>query len=558
MQTILYYVVVLGFAGGVLLRSFLYIDTTLSLVGLVIAVGLVILWRRAGGFAIQDTAGSVILYSALLLCAVAIGMMRFDLAEMQLRDTTLTEVVETAVTLTGVVVREPDIRANQMLLTVQTADTKVLVSADRYATIAYGDVVTVRGVVAVPESFTTDLGRTFDYGGYLNARGITHTVSFAEVTVTGHDAPLPGVDALYQFKQYFLERLAMVIPEPAVALGAGLLLGVQSALGEDLEEAFRTTGIIHIVVLSGYNIMLVVAFVMLVLSFLLPYRARLLAGIGAVIVFALLVGYSPSVLRASVMAVLFLLVALLARPYHILRMLVLAGGIMVFANPYLLRYDIGFQLSFMATLGLILVAPQLEAAWVRVTAWLSMRSFLVATVATQIAVAPLLLYHMGEWSLVAVPVNLLVLPMVPLAMLLTFVTGLIAMISTTFASPVALLATGSLTYIITLAEVFARLPFAAVAVPPFPGLFVPLLYVLMAGAWYYGAYYRGRKDQGTLIEHGGTSMGETIPVYTIVEEPVTDLGAMPVSQPAPKVRTQEIAVPGDTTKSEKPVPIFFR
>ncbi|MFM2423741.1 MAG: hypothetical protein RLZZ70_128 [Candidatus Parcubacteria bacterium] len=564
MQQLLFYVVVLGFAGGVLLRSFLFMDVYSIVLLVLVAFGLVLLWRQATSQKNFDHVTSVVLIGGVGIFCVALGMLRFLQAEVMLDDTQLARLVGTEVVLEGVIVREPDVRANQVLLTVKTEDTAVLVSTDRYTTVQYGDVVSVSGTLLVPESFTTDLGRTFDYVGYLRARGITHSISFASVTVIGTETPIPGVASLYTMKQLFLERLALVIPEPEVALGAGLLLGVQSALGEELEEAFRTTGIIHIVVLSGYNIMLVVAFVLFVLSFVLAYRWRLVVGIVAIIVFALLVGYSPSVMRASLMAMLFLFVALLARPYLIMRMLLLAGVLMLVWNPYLLRYDIGFQLSFMATLGLILVAPHLEAAWLRVTAWLSIRSFLVATVATQIAVAPLLLYHMGEWSLVAVPVNLLVLPMVPVAMLLTFITGLLALVSPVLAMPVGALASASLTYIITIAKTVATLPFAAVSVPPFSGLFVPLAYVVLGALWYHLTHYQSRKGQGTLIEPGETTMGEHYDTWEVVPESLISTKAPLVSQPYqfPKsslVQKTKTAVSSDkTVKADDDVPIFFR
>jgi competence protein ComEC len=250
-------------------------------------------------------------------------------------------------------------------------------------------------------------------------------------------------------------------------------------LGDELETAFRRSGIIHIVVLSGYNIMIVVTFVLYVLGWFLPVKARLVAGIISIGVFALVVGLGASVVRASIMAGLGLLALVLGRRYAILRALFVAGAGMLVINPFLLVYDVGFQLSFMATLGLILVAPQFETLLARAPTHIGIKDFFIATVATQIAVLPLLLYHIGEFSLVALIVNMLVLPVVPAAMLATFLAGLVALISTGLALPFAYLAYGILTYIIVIATWFAGLPFAALVIPVFPFFLVPVVYGLV-------------------------------------------------------------------------------
>jgi competence protein ComEC len=558
MQSVVFYILMLGLAGGVLLRSFLFISPPVLLLGLVMALGLAVLWQQRGRFHTKVATGAqgteqVLLYIVVLITAIVFGALRFGVAEDTVMNNGLATLAGEEVTIIGTVVAEPDVRATSMLLTVAVEDTRVLVRTDRYSDIAYGDKLEITGQLEVPEAFTTDLGRAFDYPGYLYARGITHTMSFVTPVVVERGEGNPLIN-LYEAKSYFLSQLALVITEPAVALGAGLLLGVQSALGDDLEEAFRTSGIIHIVVLSGYNIMLVVAFVMYVFAYFLPFRARLICGIGAVILFALLVGYAPSVLRASLMAILFLVASLMARPYLILRMLILAGVLMIMWNPYILRYDIGFQLSFMATLGLILVAPHLEMAFTHVSTWFSLRSFLVATMATQVAVAPLLLYHIGEWSLVAVPVNLLVLPMVPVAMLLTFLTGLLAMVSVVLATPFGALAELSLLYIIKAAELAAAIPFAAVAIPPFPGYLVPLSYIFLGLLWYRFFYRRSQTPALPLV---GDSHATAVQHWTIVTE-----SEVPTSPSAiRKTKANETVVPlASSTADEKSVqlPIFFR
>lgn len=425
----------------------------------------------------------------VVFCATAflVGLLRTEIASWSFGVSELTLHVGEEVVLEGVVSKEPDVRTKTQQLVIETEEDTVLVFADRFLDVSYGDKVTVKGELTIPESFTTELGREFHYDSYLLAKGIEYTVSFADVSVLERGEGNFIIRSLLKFKHVLLDGIETTLGEPQAGLGAGLLLGVKQALGAELESDFRKSGIIHIVVLSGYNIMLVVAFVMYVLSFMLKRRMRIFVGIGAVVAFALLVGLSATVVRASVMAVLLLVAQALGRTYDVTRSLVFAGAVMVFLNPYLLLYDIGFQFSFMATLGLVLLVPRFEAMLAEHATIITVREYLFATVATQIAVLPLLLYHIGEVSLVAVVVNLLVLPVVPIAMLGTFLAGMIATVSPLVAVPFAFTAHLSLSYIIIVATWFASLPFSAVSVPVFDAPFVFVLYAVFLACYVYVA-----------------------------------------------------------------------
>lgn len=480
MQARSFYVVLGALVLGIGVGVVWVVPTAVALWSLVLGCGLAGWWRGRS----EASAAPHLLLLCLVATAFAIGLLRAEVASWQFGHSPLASLVGSTVTIEGVVVREPDYRERTLQLYVKTNTDTILVSADRLTHVAYGDVVQVEGELEQPTTFTTDLGREFNYAGYLRARGVEYKISFATVTVAGSGMGNPVIASLLGAKERFIASLEQIIPEPAVGLGNGLLLGVQSGLGEAIEQDFRRTGIIHIVVLSGYNVMLVVAFVLFCLSYVLPLRSRIVVSVVAIVVFAVVVGLSATVVRASVMASLVLLAQLLRRRYNVLRALLAAGALMLLINPYLLIYDIGFQLSFMATLGLILIVPQFEST-VATRGLVGVREFFLATVATQIAVLPLLMYHIGEVSLIAVVVNVLVLPLVPAAMLLTFLTGLIGFVSVPLASLLGYAAFWTLEYILQVAAWFAALPYAAVSVPAFGSLGVLVLYVVMVGVWYW-------------------------------------------------------------------------
>lgn len=493
MSSILFYTGILSFVSGIFLRSFFVIGWPVVVWVLILSFGLGMIVRQTGDRA--DVRGLVILIVVLVCGCLGVG--RVILVPDVYEKSPLVEEIGQNVNVTGFISREPDIRTSTALLAVKVVNDVILVTTDRHTVARYGDTISLSGTLKKSESFVTDLGREFDYSGYLATKNIGYVMSFPAVSIIDSTSGSKALRNLFTAKALFLETLETVLPEPAVGLGEGLILGVKQALGDDLEDIFRRAGIIHIVVLSGYNIMIIVAFIMLVLGFL-PLRLRVVFGLLSIFVFAVLVGLGASVVRASIMAALGLLALSLDRRYHLLRALCLAGSGMLMFNPLLLVHDVGFQLSFLATLGLIMFAPQFESV-IHVKKFLfSAKQFLIATIATQLAVLPLLLYQMGQVSVVAVVVNVLVLPLVAPAMLMTFLTGLIALFIPAIVNPFALCAALLLQTIIILATFFASIPYASVTVPQFPFIMVLVLYALLG----YVLYRSLSRPSSKMIQQG--------------------------------------------------------
>jgi len=247
---------------------------------------------------------------------------------------------------------------------------------------------------------------------------------------------------------------------------AGVLLGVQDSLGTELEDVFRDTGIIHIVVLSGYNITIVSESLVKLFSFL-PKNLALGSGAFGIILFSLMVGATPSVLRASLMALLVLLARGAGRTYAIGRALLIAASVMVFWNPNILVFDSSFQLSFLSTIALIWISPLFLPLLKRVPEKFGFREVVASTLATQLFVLPLLLYTMGQISLFGLPVNVLILWIIPTIMLLGFIATILQFGFHILAIPVAYCTYILLMYVIQTAKLFASLPFATIQIPYF-------------------------------------------------------------------------------------------
>jgi len=388
---------------------------------------------------------------------------------------------KTHVVEVGQIIRELDVRDEYTYLTVRLdgeGSTILRVKVSHYPSFTYGERVSCEGEIHIPTSFETDTGRTFAYEEFLMKDGIHYELRNAHVTSLHENAGNKVVAFLLSGKAHWLDAVSQLIPEPSNSLLGGVVVGAKQSLGDEWLKKFRDTGIIHIVVLSGYNLTLVANSISHVTAFL-PSAFGLSFGILGVLGFALLVGGGATVVRVSIMAIIGLFATTFKRPYVIFRALLIAAMCMVLYNPFVLAFDPGFQLSFLATLGLVSVSPILMPYLSFVPVTFGMREIVSATLATQIAVLPLLLYQVGSFSLVAPFVNVLVLPVIPFVMFFGFLMGLVGMVSTSLAFPFSMALEVVLLYVFKIVTVFSSLSYASMKVPELPlGVFI-LLYIFL-------------------------------------------------------------------------------
>lgn len=214
------------------------------------------------------------------------------------------------------------------------------------------------------------------------------------------------------------------IPEPEASLLAGIVLGVKRSLTKDFWEQLQKTSTLHIVVASGYNVTVVIGAVVFALAGWVNRRWAVLGGVVAVVIYTIMAGAEPAIVRAAIMGSLAYLAQVLGRQNDGLRLLIVAVLVMLTWQP-LLVFDVGFQLSVAATLGLMFVSPIIK----RVTRWIKgIGDDIAETTAAQLAVWPIIVISFGNMSLFGILVNGLILWLVPIIMGLgavTAVTGLI-------------------------------------------------------------------------------------------------------------------------------------
>lgn len=516
--------VVSGFASGVFLRSLFFFSGWSLAFFCVLAA----LFGAAAFFKSRPA----YIFCALFCLFLVAGTLRATNADTPLPETFVRD-VRHRVSYQAVVVADPDVRDTnqriQVRVTAHGASTRMLAVAPRYPSVAVGDQVFVSGTLQIPQPFADDNGRIFHYDKYLQRDGVRFILNFAYIRVES-SAPWYSVPAaLARVKHMFVTGIRAALPEPYASLAGGVVIGGKSGLGNELKDAFIRSGLIQIIVLSGYNVMIIAEWIMAALARTsLSRRWGAAAGAVAILVFVGIAGASATALRALLMACIALYARATSHTYAAGRALLFAVLLMLAWNPLYLVFDPGFGLSVVATAGLIWLAPIIEkvlqakkeklfgvtpsTAPLKEGAEHSQKplpriGFLVnalaTTLAAQIAVLPLLLYATGNLSLVAIPANVITMPVVPLAMFLSALAGFAGMLFGTiaplfgivFAFP-AYLANA---YLIFVAQKAAELPFAAFTLPALPFWFVLVAYAALI--YFVASSYRfSTTDQLRLVK----------------------------------------------------------
>ena len=263
-----------GFAGGIAFRSFF--DFSIYFAIFLIALGFILFLLF---FSIRHTytlenAGMSYVFVGLALLSFGLGVLRFDMSDIT---PSLTEYVGKDNVLTGVIVDEPDVRETHTKLTFKIKEIngaeveqsiQALLIAEQYPEFQYGDEVAVQGKIEAPKNFQgSDSGRVFDYVSWLKKDGIYYQMFYPKIELVGHGKGNPIKAALFKIKNSLTDSVSRAIPEPHASLVGGVVFGAKHSLGEELLDAFRATGIIHIVVLSGYNVTIVAEWIFKLASF---------------------------------------------------------------------------------------------------------------------------------------------------------------------------------------------------------------------------------------------------------------------------------------------------
>ncbi len=377
------------------------------------------------------------------------------------------------VILAGTVTDEPDRRPTMTHYTLAVERIRIGSGATRAARgrvlvrdtqgwprYGYGDRLRVTGTLRKPWAINE-----FRYDRYLELQGISALVTSAALeqpavagSAMGGGTMLLG--ALYALKEQFEKRIGQIQPEPHASFLAGLLTGSRRSIPKDVQEDFQVTGLTHILAISGYNVTIILA-LFGGLLFWLPLRARFLPSLAALLAFTLFTGASASVVRAAIMGALGLLALQTGRKAELRLMILWAAFPMLLWKPQYLWWDAGFQLSFLAVAGLVETGALLHPLTRFFPDALGIRESLAATLSAQLFTLPWILFLFHRVSLVAPLANLLVAPLIPIAMLLGFLSVALSAVSFPLGQAAGYGAWGVLELILRITHALASIPSAS-------------------------------------------------------------------------------------------------
>jgi len=383
------------------------------------------------------------------------------------------------VQLVGVVSEEPDRRNNHTKYVLEISQLnekkvagRILIKASRLPKYFYGDELKLFGGIKTP--FESD---DFSYRDYLSRYGIYSITYYPRIEKISKGNKSFIFSKLFIFKEKFEAKINQIFPEPHASFEAGLLIGSRRGIPEDVLEDFNTTGLTHIIAISGYNISILIAFITAIFGNYISRKYQFPLAVVFVVAFTFLVGGGAAVTRAAIMGLLAFYALTHGRQYHVGVALTLTASMMIMWNPQILFNDVSFQLSFAAVAGLIFVSPFLENFVKKIPNKFAIRESLLLTLSAQITAVPLIVFYFDRLSLISPLANILVAPAIPLAMLSGFVAVVVGAIYLPAGILIGFFTYGLLSYILFIAEWGAKLSGASVEVGNF-GIAAVVIYYL--------------------------------------------------------------------------------
>lgn len=538
----------ISFLSGIALASFYSVNIFyFYLLILLSLIGAIMTW--------QKTKWRILLITPFF---IFLGIIRFQISEPQINENHIAFYNGREMTLRGQVIDEPRLRLKKQQIIVEAIGVarlaagetrardrqqarvfsaeksryserlrlagRILITLPLYPEFHYGDFLEISCSLQTPEKFDA-----FDYGKYLAKDNIysvcyypkeisllesQETKSRTNFLFTDHgqsDSHGEGgfnasqiiisiKKSIFKIKSYFISKINQILPEPQASFLVGLLLGGRSSLlPDDLKDAFNRTSTTHIIAISGYNIAIILTIITKIAPFIYISRKKIFyIFLPAVLVFVILTGGEASVIRACIFGLLAAAAFSIGRVRQMSNALAFSAVIMVLIKPKILIFDLGFQLSFLAVIGLIYLSPILEILlskereksgivltyfrekfiWSENIIKIFKESFFT-TLSAIIFTTPLIIYIFRRFSLVGVVANIVILWIIPICMLLGFIAAILAVIYLPIGKLFALSALFSLNYVIWVIEKLSAWQYASVEITGFPWWGMAMSYIVL-------------------------------------------------------------------------------
>lgn len=438
----------------------------------------------------------------LIIVSLALGAARFQASTPDIGDTGfIAHYNDTGSTMvvTGIVSNFPDVRDTYTNLRVKceylhpadslsTTDVSgmLLARVSNEDQFHYGDRIVLRGQLQTPPEH-----EEFSYREYLTHQGIYSYMSYTRSGILERDLGNPFMRSIFKLKTRALDTVYLLWPDPEASLFAGILLGIETGIPEPVKEDFKNTGTSHVIAISGFNITIVAGLFASFFGQILNPRRGAIAAVVGITVYTILVGADAAVVRAAIMGGLSLFARQVGRRQHGINSLAFTAAVMTLHNPHV-PWDVGFQLSFAATLGLVLYAEPFAEAFRNLASRILPKTtvdklvgpvgeYFLFTLAAQLTTMPIMAYHFGNISLSAFLANPIILPVQAPIMTVGGLALILGLIWLPLGKITAPLAWPFVLFTIRVVEYFGQMSSGILILGNFGVLWVVIFYVLLLG-----------------------------------------------------------------------------
>ncbi|HCC06340.1 TPA: hypothetical protein DEP94_03225 [Candidatus Nomurabacteria bacterium] len=456
-----------GVCLGIVVGEFSKFSTEVAVLALVImlAQGVIYFWERKRK-EMSDAYGVTHLFSfPLVTILFSIGLF-LGILRVQLVQEKINYVCESACTFDAKIISSSEIKNDYQVFNVRPVDIEnnildIQIKTPLYPKYKIGQTLKLFGKVTLPNILPPHgEKKSFDYSSYLITKNVGSEMFYPKIELVNSNTN-SITETFGSWKENMVGKIDMYVSSPASSLASGMLFG-NSGMDKELAQTFRVAGLSHIIVLSGFNIAIVISFILFVFAFL-PLTIRILLASCSVIIFVLMVGGEASVVRATLMAFIALLATLIGREYVALQALVISFLLIILYEPSSLTNDVSFHLSFLATAGIVYLSNILTIIFEKYFTRIKSKTFIATlstTLSAYVMTLPYLMYTFGSVSLYALVSNILVLPFVPIAMLISFLVVVTSYVSHTLALVFGYTDTLIINVMISIAKVIEWLPFS--------------------------------------------------------------------------------------------------
>jgi len=424
----------------------------------------------------------------LLLTTMAIGCLFYSMDSQLLPANHISHFINYKGTIIGNIIDYPQIYSNRTQFTIEAESVGGIKTCGKVQVglawmdnrFEYGDKVLLVGMIRQPFSLKNPDG--FDFGQYLAHQKILVVCCIQgdnQIKRIGRGRVNPIMAFSVMIKNRAVKSIYQLLPQPQSSFLDGVILGNRTSLPKNIQKWFADTGTLHILAVSGMNVALVViTFFFFFRLFGISKKLAYLLNIPIIIIFCLVTGCVPSVLRASLMAILFLISRnLLDRDISIYHVIGLAALICLVPCPQMV-FDLSFQLSFLAVLGIVYLTPFIsEKLLFFLPRWLAL--IIATTLGAQLATTPLLSCSFHKMSLISLASNAIVVPLVGLITPLGLISFGLNIISYKLAWLIAYLNYLLITLLLICVEFFASIPYACIPVSSPSFLDIAIYYLVL-------------------------------------------------------------------------------